>query len=178
MACVLPLHAVASNSLTISSRQRTETFCFWTVPCAFRTEIAAVRAFHSIRPSHKDSGGLSGSVSPISYRQAFWLLEPELSTRIFIPSSSVPSSTKRLIKKRASSLPNTELPESREKRRGAHVMTNWPSCGQSQRSRHGNQESVTYSSGRLFRNRHALLQREIQQGLARNPNFVPFGDNF
>src|SRR5215472_7502925 len=90
MACVLPLHAVASNSLTISSRQRTEAFCFWTVPCAFRTEIAAVDPFHSIRPSHKDSGGLSGSVSPISYRQAFWLLDPEFSTRTFIASNFTP----------------------------------------------------------------------------------------
>src|SRR5215469_5054089 len=87
MACVLPLHAVDSNSVTISSRQGTERFCFWTVPCAFLTEIAAVSLFHSIRPSHKDSGGFSGSVSPISYRQAFWLLEPEFSTRIFIISS-------------------------------------------------------------------------------------------
>src|SRR5271157_4745567 len=37
-------------------------------------------------PSHKQAGGRSGRVSPISYRQAFWLLEPELSTRIFIVS--------------------------------------------------------------------------------------------
>jgi len=32
----------------------------------------------------KANGGSSGKTSPISYRQLFWLLDPEFSTRIFM----------------------------------------------------------------------------------------------
>src|ERR1022692_3216216 len=79
-----PLHSVASRSFNTSSHDRLFSFSFLAIPFEFLTVIAAVSPFHSMRPSHSGKGGLSGRVSPISYRHAFWLLEPELRTRIFI----------------------------------------------------------------------------------------------
>src|SRR5271169_1758188 len=79
-----PLHNVASRCFRTSSHDRLFTFSFLAIPFEFLTVIAAVSPFHSMRPSHSGKGGLSGRASPISYRHAFWLLEPELRTRIFI----------------------------------------------------------------------------------------------
>src|SRR4029077_7462354 len=53
-------------------------------PWRFFTERDAELSCHSILPSHNGVGGTSGGVSPISYRHALWLLEPALSTSIFI----------------------------------------------------------------------------------------------
>ena len=44
-------------------------------PFEFLSVIAAVSPFHSMCPFHNGDGGLSGTVSPISKRQAFWLLD-------------------------------------------------------------------------------------------------------
>ena len=63
---------------------RSVAFPSWLTPFKFLTVIAAVSPFHSMRPSHSGKGGFSGRASPISYRHAFWLLEPELRTRIFM----------------------------------------------------------------------------------------------
>lgn len=60
------------------------SFSFLAISIEFLTVIAAELPFHSMRPSHTGTGGFSGRPSPISYRDTFWLLEPELRTRFFI----------------------------------------------------------------------------------------------
>src|SRR6202162_1669747 len=84
MLRVSALHSVASRFFSTSSHDRLFTFSLLAIPLEFLTVIAAVSPFHSMRPSQSGKGALSGRVSPISYRHAFWLLEPELRTRIFI----------------------------------------------------------------------------------------------
>src|ERR1039457_2718338 len=84
MLRVSPLHSVASRSFNTSSHDGLFSFSFLVIPFEFLTVIAAVSPFHSMRPSQSGKGGLSGRASPISYKHAFWLLEPELRTRIFI----------------------------------------------------------------------------------------------
>src|SRR5262249_15827896 len=84
IARVFPSRAVRSRCLTTSSREEIWSCSFRTAPSEFFAAIVAVSLPNSILPSHREAGGRLGRVSPISYRQAFWLLEPELSTRIFI----------------------------------------------------------------------------------------------
>src|SRR5262245_15230675 len=83
-ACVWPLHNVLSKCSTAWARDETLTRSRSATPCEFFTATDATSPSHSILPSHRQAGGSAGSVSPISYRHVFWLLEPELSTRIFI----------------------------------------------------------------------------------------------
>src|SRR5450432_43041 len=57
------------------------SLCF--VPEELLISSAARSPCHSIFPSHNGSGGDSGKGAPSSYSDDFWLLEPELRTRIF-----------------------------------------------------------------------------------------------
>ena len=84
MARALPLTSVLNKCLIACSRDATVSCSFWAIPFEFFTVIAALWLPHSILPSHRKAGARVGRASPISYRQAFWLLEPELRTRIFI----------------------------------------------------------------------------------------------
>ena len=84
MLRVSPFHDVANRSFSSSSRDEIFSFCFLTTPLEFLTLTSALPPLHSILPSHSGSGAICGSASPISYRHAFWLLEPELRTRIFM----------------------------------------------------------------------------------------------
>ena len=79
-----PASKMPSKCRTNCSRDEIFSRSRWTPPCEFFTKIVAVSLPHSILPSHRQGGGWMGRVLPISYRQAFWLLEPELSTRTFM----------------------------------------------------------------------------------------------
>jgi hypothetical protein len=66
IAHVSPVHAADSKARTVSSRDETVSFSFLTIPFEFFTTVAAVVPVHSIFPSHRQVGGCSGSISPIS----------------------------------------------------------------------------------------------------------------
>ena len=67
-----------------SARDAALTRSFICARCKFCAWISAWSPFHSILPSQVGAGGCAGMVFPMSYMQLFWLLEPELSTRIFM----------------------------------------------------------------------------------------------
>src|SRR6267154_3386344 len=77
-----------TNSLSrwevAAERSPGSTFSFATAPEAVRASSVARSSRHSSFPSHNGLGGSSGRGAARSKRHAFWLLDPELSTRIFI----------------------------------------------------------------------------------------------
>src|ERR1017187_6282924 len=89
IACVSPLHKLSSKRSMASPREPADgRTSFREAPREFLIEDSALPSAHSILPPQIQSGGSSGSVSPISYRQLFWLLEPELRTRTFISKAT------------------------------------------------------------------------------------------
>src|SRR6202789_1205148 len=93
-----PVHSVASSCCVASSRDATFTCCLDLAPAALEIVICASAPDHSISPCQAGSAGpaagsdcAGGAFAALkSYSELFRLLDPELSTRIFIRPRLVP----------------------------------------------------------------------------------------
>src|SRR5450755_333079 len=80
---VSPAVSSVSRRSVAFARDSTGNFSFLVIPAAVRAVRRASSPCHSIFPSHSGTCGDSGREEPNSYKKDFWLLEPELRTRIF-----------------------------------------------------------------------------------------------
>src|SRR5580704_14194442 len=97
MTRVEPVHSVASSCCVASSRDATFTCCLDLAPDTVEILICASAPDHSISPCQAGSAGpaagsdcAGGAFALKSYSELFRLLDPELSTRIFIRPRLVP----------------------------------------------------------------------------------------
>src|SRR6266478_7410504 len=87
---VFPEASSLSRLEVAAERSPRSTFSIATTPDAARASSVARSSRHWSLPSHNGLGGSTGSGVARSKRHAFWLLEPELSTRIFISIGPFP----------------------------------------------------------------------------------------